>query len=372
MGCAGSKSEMAQATVTETLQSRMATAGNQMKDELQDLIKDRQFQAQISERAFQICLHEDLPDYWPLQLNLLIAMKFVFDRIRPKGATVIFPNLPLRYPGGDTEVLLRLTSIQNVHEGIQTWIEHLVREGSVQTKGSDWQGAFRLTPQGYRITLMQVEDNASYEGIHLPATSLKQSVRNIRRKASEEMTTTIESVYNKLQIAQEASNEALKDTISQKARDLLPRYMEPVPLDFAIHNYQNLMTTSYHAGTRIGSSNVAFQAIVDAKETFASGFGLKVKIVIVKGAVAHAHANILLDAKTEAQKHLHEESKGKKSQKVGSYGVCFAGLPGTGPNDAWRTLSNHGNRDKSFCDYLEIPIDISGSFVRRLLLGAVV
>jgi hypothetical protein len=372
MGCTGSKSETTQATLTETLRLQMATSSKQTEDDLQDLIKDTQFQGQISERAFQICLHEDLPDYWSLQLNLLVAIKFIFDRIRPKGATVIFPNLPMRYPGRETEVLLKLTSIQNVHEGIQIWIEHLAREGSVQTGDSGWQGAFRLTSQGYRITCIQVEDDVSYNGLRVPATSLRQSVRSTRRKASEEMTTAIESVYNKCQLAQEASNGALRDTISQKARDLLPRYMEPVPLDFAIHNYENLMTTSYHAGTCIGSSNVAFQAIVDAKETFESGFGLNVKIVIVKGTVPHAHANLLLNAKTEAQKHLQGESKGKKLQKVGSYGVCFAGLPGTGPNDAWRRLSNYGNRDKNFCEYLEIPTEISGTFVRKLLLGAVV
>jgi hypothetical protein len=372
MGGTGSKSEMVQATFTSTPHLEMATYRKQTKDGLQDLIKDTQFQGQISERAFQICLHEDLPDYWPLQLKLLLAIKFIFDGIRPKGATVVFPNLPMRYPGRETEVLLNLTNIQNVYEGMQIWIEHLVREGTVQTGDSGWQGAFQRTPQGYQITRIQVEDNASCNGIRVPATLLRQSVSNIRRKASEEMTRTIESVYNKCQLAQEASNEALKDTISQKARDLLPRYMEPVPLDFAIRNYENLMATSYRAGTRIGSSNVAFQAIVDAKETFASGFGLNVKIVIVKGTVPHAHVNILLNAKTEAQKYLHEESNGGKLRKVGSYGVCFAGLPGTGSNDAWRRLTNHGNRDKSFCEYLDIPIDISGNFVRKLLLGAVV
>jgi hypothetical protein len=372
MGCAGSKSEIDHATLTETLRPQMAPSSKQMKDDLQNLIKDRQFQAQISERTFQICLHDDLPEYWPLQLNLLVAVKFIFDRVRPKGATVVFPNLPLRHPGRDTEVLLKLTSIHSVHEGIQIWIEHLVREGSVQTADSDWQGAFRLTPQGYQIALTQSQDDARYGSTGLPATPLRQSVSNNRRKASEEMTKTIERIYNTCHMAQEASNEALKDTISQKARDLLPRYMEPVPLDFAIYNYDNLMKSSYNAGTRIGSSNVAFQAIVDAKENFACGFGLNVKIVVVKGTLPRAHTNILLKTKTEAQKYLHEGSKGRNSQQVGSYGVCFAGLPGTGPHDAWRRLSNHGNRDKSFCEYVEIPIDFSERYMRKLLLGSVV
>jgi hypothetical protein len=372
MGCTSSKSDIAHAMLTEIPHLQMATSQKQTKNDLQILIKDRQFQGQISERAFQICLHEDIPDYWPLQLNLLVTMKFVFDRIRPRGATVIFPNLPLRYPGRDTGVLLNLTSIESVHEGIQIWIEHLVQEGSVQIGESGWQSAFRLTPQGYRISLIQVDDSLCYNGINVPTTSLRQSVSNNKRKASEEMTSTIESVYNKCQLAQEASNEALKDTISQKARDLLPRYMEPVPLDFAIHNYNNLMTTSYHAGTRIGSSNVAFQAIVDANENFACGFGLNVKIVVVKGTLPQTHSNVLLNAMTEAQDWIHEDLKGKKSQKMGSYGVCFAGLPDTGPHDAWRRLSNHGNRDKTFCEYVDIPGDMSGSFMRKLLLGAVI
>ena len=78
-----------------------------------------------------------------------------------------------------------------------------------------------------------------------------------KRSATEEMTKTIEDAYSSYNLVQDYSHEVLKDRISQKARDLLPRYMEPVPLDFAVHNYENLMKTSYDAGTGIALANVA-------------------------------------------------------------------------------------------------------------------
>ncbi|EDU47793.1 predicted protein [Pyrenophora tritici-repentis Pt-1C-BFP] len=187
------------------------------------------------------------------------------------------------------------------------------------------------------------------------------------------MTETMENVFDKCQLTQDVSDEALKDTIIQKARDLLPRYMEPVPLDFAINNYKNLITTSYGAGTRIGSSNVAFQAIIDAKETFAGGFDSKVKIVIVKGAIPRAHTNILLKARTEAHKIISHHLSEENSERLGSYGVCFAGLPGTGSGEVWRKLG--GNSENRFCKYVELPIDSSsydGSMLQKILLGAVV
>jgi hypothetical protein len=57
---------------------------------------------------------------------------------------------------------------------------------------------------------------------------------------------------------------------------------------------------------------------------------------------------------------------------MGSYGVYFAGLLDIGPYDAWRRLSNYSNRDKTFCEYVDILGDMSRSFMRKLLLGAVI
>jgi hypothetical protein len=78
-----------------------------------------------------------------------------------------------------------------------------------------------------------------------------------RRSATKEITHTIEDAYSSYSLVQDCSHKALKDRISQKARDLLPRYIEPVPLDFAVYNYENLMQTSYDAGTGIALTNVA-------------------------------------------------------------------------------------------------------------------
>lgn len=39
------------------------TAQKQTSGSLWDLVDDGEFQAQVAERAFQIFLHEDLPDY---------------------------------------------------------------------------------------------------------------------------------------------------------------------------------------------------------------------------------------------------------------------------------------------------------------------
>ena len=39
------------------------TAQKQTNDSLWDLVNDGEFQAQVTERAFQVFLHEDLPHY---------------------------------------------------------------------------------------------------------------------------------------------------------------------------------------------------------------------------------------------------------------------------------------------------------------------
>jgi hypothetical protein len=365
------------ATSSKLHTKALKMSGEHTNADLHSLVMDGQFQAQITDRAFQIIVHEDLPHYWALQLDLLIALKFIFDRIRPTEATVIFPNMPLRHPRGDTEVLLKMTTIQSVEEGLQMWIEHLAQKGSVQITDCDWQTAFQQSPQGYRIIRTQSKEDAHSSTTNLSDTLLRRSMIDKKQRASDEMTETIGKVFNKCQLTQDVSDEALKDTIKQTARDLLPRYMEPIPLDFAINNYGNLIKTSYDAKLRIGLGSVAFQAIVDAKETFLGGFGSKVKIVIVKGIMSQAHINILSKARVEVQNLLNDYNlKGKKSERLGSYGVCFAGLPGTGPGEVWRKLSG-GNSDKRFCDYVDLPADsasyaVGGSLVRRLLLGSVV
>jgi hypothetical protein len=119
-----------------------ATAQKQPNNSLWDLVNDREFQAQVTERTFHIFLHEDLPDYWNLQLNLLVALKFIFDRVKPRRASVIFLNRPLRYPTGDTEAFLRLTSIKTLGEEFRLWIEYLVQTGRLHLEDSDWQAAF--------------------------------------------------------------------------------------------------------------------------------------------------------------------------------------------------------------------------------------
>ncbi|CAI9625680.1 unnamed protein product, partial [Alternaria burnsii] len=121
------------------------------------LVDDGEFQAQVAERAFQIFLHEDLPDYWKLQFDLLRIFKSVFDRIKPRSATVIFPNRPLRFPAGDTEALLRLTSISSLQEGVQIWTQYLVHTGSLHSEEEDWHAAFKQTREGYRFNLTPAE-----------------------------------------------------------------------------------------------------------------------------------------------------------------------------------------------------------------------
>jgi hypothetical protein len=188
-------------------------------------------------------------------------LKFIFDRVKPRRASVIFPNRPLRYPTGDTEAFLRLTSIKTLQEGFQLWIEYLVKTGSLHLENADWQTAFQQTREGNRFNLIQ----ADFRGQNTEVPLLQLCAGQDGRSATEEMTRTIEDAYGDYRSAHESSNEALKERISQKARDLLPQYMEPVPLDFAVYNYENLMRTSYDAGTGIGLTNVALQALHDAK-----------------------------------------------------------------------------------------------------------
>jgi hypothetical protein len=190
------------------------------------------------------------------------------------------------------------------------------------------------------------------------------------------MTRTIEDAYSDFNSAQKSSNETLKERISQKARDLLPRYIEPVPLNFAVHNYENLIRTSYDAGTSIGLTNVVLQALNNAKESSRGGLGSKVNIIVVKGTILQAHINLLSEASTEIHKAIYKEKKGGQSQRIDSYGICFASLPKTRAGDVWRRLSHRGNSNRGFCNYVELPPDISplvvtGKFVRRMLFSSV-
>ncbi|KAF1935440.1 hypothetical protein EJ02DRAFT_361510 [Clathrospora elynae] len=190
------------------------------------------------------------------------------------------------------------------------------------------------------------------------------------------MTRTIEDAYSDYSLAHESSNEALKERISQKARDLLPRYMEPVPFDFAVHNYKNLMRTLYDAGTGIGLTDVALQALNDAKESSRGGLGSKVNIIVVKGTILQAHIDLLSEASTKIHKAIYKDKKGSKLQRIDSYGICFASLPETGAGGVWRGLSHCGNSNRGFCNYVELPAGISPlvitrKFVRRMLFGSV-
>jgi hypothetical protein len=174
-------------------------------------------------------------------------------------------------------------------------------------------------------------------------------------------------------LVQDCSHEALKDRISQKARDLLPRYMEPVPLDFAVHNYESLMKTSYDAGTGIALANVALQALTDVKESARGGLGSKVSIIVVKGTVPQAHIDRLSSASAEA---TQKDKKSSKSQGTHAHGICFASLPDTGDGDVWRRLSHRSYSNGGFCKYIELPASISpvavtGKYVRTMLLGSV-
>jgi hypothetical protein len=356
------------------LRTQLATAPKQTDDSLWDLVNDGEFQAQMTERAFQVFLHEDLPDYWKLQFDLLVVLKFIFDRVRPRRVSVIFPNRPLRYPTGETEAFLKLTSIKTLHEGFQVWIEYLVQTGSLHPENSDWQTAFQQTRGGNRLNLIQVNSNVRENNTETPLQKLYAS--QDRRSTTEEMTTTMEDAYTDYISAHEASSEALKERISQKARDLLPRYMEPVPLDFAVHNYENLMRTSYDAGTGIGLTNVALQVMNDAKESTRSGLSSKVNIIVVKGTILQAHVDLLLQAGIDIQKTIYKDKKGSKLQKRDLYGICFAGLPQTGAGGVWRRLSYRGNSNRGFCNYVELPAGISplvitGEFVRSMLFGSV-
>ena len=53
-----------ESTADVSLHTRLlGTARKQTSGSLWDLVDDGEFQAQITERDFQIFLHEDLPDY---------------------------------------------------------------------------------------------------------------------------------------------------------------------------------------------------------------------------------------------------------------------------------------------------------------------
>lgn len=166
MGCFSSKVHIIEEGPTVRGPSHVqlsATAQKQTNDFLSTLINNGEFQAQVTERSFKVYLHEDMPDYWKLQYDLLIVLKSIFDRVKPRSATVVFPNRPLRYPTGDVENLLKLTRIETLHQGIQLWIEYLIQAGSLQHENSDWRSAFRKTPEGYRFNIVRAEDDVCFQ-----------------------------------------------------------------------------------------------------------------------------------------------------------------------------------------------------------------
>ncbi|EUC40375.1 hypothetical protein COCMIDRAFT_41274 [Bipolaris oryzae ATCC 44560] len=190
------------------------------------------------------------------------------------------------------------------------------------------------------------------------------------------MTKTIEDAYSNYSLVEESSNNALKERIIQKARYLLPQYMEPVPLDFAVHNYESLMRTSYDAGTGIGLTNVVLQAFTDAKKSLRGGIDSKIDIVVVKGTVLQAHVDLLLEANIGVHNTIHASKKRKRLQSLDSRGICFAILPNTGDGSTWRRLSYRSNSNTSICNCVDLPTGISphivtGESVRRMLLGSV-
>lgn len=378
MGCFSSKVHIIEEGPTVRGPSHVqlsATAQKQTNDFLSTLINNGEFQAQVTERSFKVYLHEDMPDYWKLQYDLLIVLKSIFDRVKPRSATVVFPNRPLRYPTGDVENLLKLTRIETLHQGIQLWIEYLIQAGSLQHENSDWRSAFRKTPEGYRFNIVRAEDDVCFQDNKTFLQELHAGYD--RRSTTEEMTKTIEDAYSSYNLVDESSSQALKEKINLKARDLLPRYMEPVPLSFAVHNYENLMKTSYDAGTGIGLTNVALQVFTDAKQSSGSGLGSKIDIIVVKGTVPQTHIDLLSEASVGVHKAICRSRKSKNSQRMDSHGICFVSLPNTGAGNTWRKLTYRDNSDRGFCNYIELPdvlspLTITGDFLRKMLLGSVV
>ncbi|KAH7552856.1 hypothetical protein BM1_08807 [Bipolaris maydis] len=143
-----------------------------------------------------------------------------------------------------------------------------------------------------------------------------------------------------------------------------------------LHNYESLIKTSYDAGTGIGLTNVALQAFTDTKESSRGGLGSKIDIIVVKGTVPRAYVGLLLETNIEVQNTIYTNKKSKNSQKMDSCGICFAILPNTGAGSIWRRLSYRGNSNTGFCNFVELPTNISslvvtGEFMRRMLLGSV-
>lgn len=326
-------------------------------DDLLKLVTDRHFEEHVKERSFQIYLHERLPAYWILQYELLVAVKYIFDRIKPKKATVIFPNRTLRFPRADAEVLLELINVGNAQQGIQVWVEYLAQIGRVQFEGQDWKAAFNWTREGYRLCCIQVCDDDNHHSIGA-ATTLQIK---IRRTVIEEMSNLIERAWNDFQVYG-TMDETMKNTINEKARDLLALYMEPVPLDFAVQNYENLMKTSYKAGPCLRLIDVVVRALVDAE---IQGCPSEVKIVIVEGITQTRSSSVL---KPEVKNVEHKDLRETKT--AGSV-VTFAGLPGTGSSIVWQTIECR-SCSKDFCDYIELPAYIGqqslSTFIRTLLL----
>ncbi|KAF2024836.1 hypothetical protein EK21DRAFT_93723 [Setomelanomma holmii] len=331
-------------------------------DEIQRLVAERDFQEQLKERKYTIYLHERLPAYWSLQYDLLLAVKSIFDKITPKGATVVFPNRTLRYPSAETNVLLNLLSIQNAREGVQIWVNYLAQKGMLQLNGQDWQAAFRRTQTGYQLWFIQLEDETDSWSTAVTTISSRQDASN-KHIAFERMTDLIERTYNETQSSNDAPDDTYKDMIGETARDMLSLFMEPVPLNFAIKNYGTLMKTSYDAGSCIRSSNVIFRVLLDVDDARTSISSSEVKIVIVRNVsevsnrspstYSYGVENITFD-------HTKIMGQGKRT-------VCIVSLLSTG----FSSCCGHGYQN--CCKYLEIPHcmkahQISADFMRNLLL----
>ncbi|OAL56155.1 hypothetical protein IQ07DRAFT_485605, partial [Pyrenochaeta sp. DS3sAY3a] len=148
------------------------------------------------------------------------------------------------------------------------------------------------------------------------------------------MTQSLEEAYSNFWLRTDLTDGFLKDNIIQKARDLLSQRTEPVPLAFAIKNYENLMKTCFDAGPTLGIGDVALQSINGAKQAFTSGSKSSIQIVIVHGSILQSQKKRILDASLE----LYSHSQTVAFSRHVHHGVSFVTLPRTECVNFWEEM----------------------------------
>lgn len=301
-----------------------------MDYDIDNPVNEETFQTSVSGTSYQIVLHEDYPQFWPLQQHLLLAIQRTLHRLPTNGCTVVIPNLVERQSNTNTKTLIRLTRIQNVHQGIQIWIQYLKRNHA-------------------KIGI--ANDDCNFRSIKLSEVS---------RMPISRMTQVMAKVMQIDSMSDELGNgvaEDLKDEVVSAAEELLCRRIKAMPLDFVLYNFKSLMETAWNSAERTRLMDAAEESTAWMAKMFPTSPEKEVRLVIGR------HIG--------SRRASPSQDMGASSTHWFPWTTKFEAS--TGYRHVWRSTGGHNDCWKN----VEVATNIAPSlmkhdFIRKLLLPSVI